>query len=169
MITDHNTSGQAPSQLLMNRGIRNNLDLILPDFQTEQNYNGWKQVERHRKVQHFEESNPVLVRSYNTPNKWTPGIVNKPLGQMHYEVNVDGKVSKRHIDQLRPHIENASNIEPPVDVTDDPPPISQSNSMHEPVEPPDRSIVLPPRCSRGVPPLKLTCKLYSTLIIFLPF
>lgn len=43
-----------------------------------------------------------MVRSYHTPNKWTPGYIDQALDHMHYDVNVDGQTRRCHIDQLRP-------------------------------------------------------------------
>ena len=77
--------------MLMNRRIRNKLDLLLPDVQIRQNNHEWKQVEKHHEVNHYERSTPVMVRSYHTPNKWTPRYVDQALGHMHYDVNVDGR------------------------------------------------------------------------------
>ena len=34
-----------------------------------------------------------MVRSYNTPNKWVFGTIVSQLGNMHYEVNVNGNVT----------------------------------------------------------------------------
>ena len=50
----------------------------------------------------FQVSDPVWVRSYNTPGKWVQGEVLRKIGNMHYDVYVSGRVVKRRIDQLRP-------------------------------------------------------------------
>ena len=41
----------------------------------------------------------VLVRSYSTSNKWVSGEVTQRLGNMHYEVKVNGNIKKCHVDQ----------------------------------------------------------------------
>nr|BDT63270.1 MAG: hypothetical protein [Hemigrapsus takanoi nimavirus] len=43
-----------------------------------------------------------MVRSYTTPDKWVPGTIERQVGNMHYDVKVNGSVTKRHIDQLKP-------------------------------------------------------------------
>ena len=43
---------------------------------------------------------PVLVQNYNGEPKWVPGTILSRLGSRSYEVLADGKVWKRHIDQL---------------------------------------------------------------------
>lgn len=88
--TEHSVTGQTPSKMLMNRRIRNKLDLLLPDVQIKQNIRDWKQVEKHHEVDHYEPSTLVMVRSYHTPNKWTPGYVDQALGHMHHNVNMNG-------------------------------------------------------------------------------
>ena len=32
--------------------------------------------------------------------KWVPGIVHKKSGSVNYEVNVHGKLCRRHVDQM---------------------------------------------------------------------
>lgn len=116
--SEHSVTGQTPSQLLMGRRVRNKLDFLKPDFYIRQNNREWQQVSKHQTVNEFKPS-PVMVRSYNTDVKWVPGQVTRDLGRMHYEVNVDEKVSKRHVDQLKPYPQpdqvtpkDQSNIEP---------------------------------------------------------
>ena len=92
----------SPSILLMGRRIRNKLDLIFPDFQSQQEQRGWKQLTNQGKVRHFTTSSPVLVRSYDTSDKWVHEEVTKEIGNMHYEVNVGGRIMKKHVDQLQP-------------------------------------------------------------------
>ena len=43
---------------------------------------------------------PVLVQNHNGDPKWVPGTILSRLGSRNYEVLVDGKVWKRHINQL---------------------------------------------------------------------
>ena len=100
--TPHATTGMTPSNLLMGRRIRNKLDLMIPDFYSQQQCKGWKQLGHQGNVKHFTTSSPVWVRSYNTPNKWVPGEVSTEIGNLHYDVNVNGKLMRRHVDQLKP-------------------------------------------------------------------
>ena len=42
----------------------------------------------------------MLVENYNGEPKWVPGTILSRLGPMNYEVLVNGKIWKRHVDQL---------------------------------------------------------------------
>lgn len=140
----------------MGRRIRNKLDLIKPDFYIQQNNREWQQVTKHQTVSEYQPSSPVLVRSYNTNEKWVPSQVTEDLGRLHYNVDVDGKVSKRHVDQLRHYTAPEQKVETvPLE--------SNDVNMHEqpivsefvtPSESVDRR-VLPARGTRGVPPKRL--------------
>ena len=153
--TPHATTGVAPSILLMGRRIRTKLDLMLPNFLSEQQSKGWKQLQHQGKVAEFKPSSPVMVRSYTTPNKWVPGTVTRQVGTMHYDVNVDGNVTKRHIDQLKPswtdQPQNSDQHSPEESVP--------STSDEQPTVPSPQSSdarrVLPERTSRGLPPERL--------------
>ena len=70
-------------------------------------------MKKQSKVNHFPTSTPVMVRSYNTSNKWTPGTITRELGNMHYEVN--GSPMKCHIDQILPSFVNSSTPTQPSD------------------------------------------------------
>ena len=102
--TAHAATGLSPSILLMGRRIRNKLDLVHPNYHSHQETRGWKQLESLGNVKQYDTSSQVLVRSYNTPNKWSLGEITQRLGNMHYQVNVNGNVMKRHVDQLRPSV-----------------------------------------------------------------
>ena len=156
--TPHTTTGISPSNLLMGRRIRSKLDLILPDFHREQEHRGWKQLEHQGNIRHFTPSSPVMVRSYNTPDKWIPGEVTREIGKMHYDVNVNGKVMKRHVDQLKPS-GVSKECEPLTDQTLQTDTTSES-LIPETVLPnlessPIPLRVLPSRTSRGKPPDRL--------------
>lgn len=163
--TEHGITGQTPSQMLMSRRIRTKFDLLSPDFQAQQNLREWKQLEKHHKVPTYAPSTPVMVRSYTTPEKWVPGIVSSNLGNMHYDVTVGGKVTRRHVDQLKPSsvhhdqdldrtedIPQDSHSSPDVDTTDS---TTASSDAHDTVDEPPSGRVLPPRKNRGVPPDRL--------------
>lgn len=86
--TEHAMTGQTPSDLLMGRRIRNKLDLILPNFQSTQNKNQWKQLEKQSNMKDYTPSSCVMVRSYNTASKWVPGKILEKLGNMHYNIEM---------------------------------------------------------------------------------
>ena len=169
--TPHATTGVPPSNLLMGRRLRSKLDLMLPDFQSKMESKEWKQMEVQKKVRQFSESSPVLVRSYGTPEKWSPGQVVSKLGNMHYQVQAKGSLVKRHVDQLLSSLSDGSEVSD--NVTKEPCtsvlPTSVQPEVHapmyenfdgtalpiaEPLTPQGRK-VLPTRSMRGVPPTKL--------------
>ena len=43
-----------------------------------------------------------MIRDYNGPSKWIPGVVIRKLGPVTYDVETtQGRTVKRHIDQIR--------------------------------------------------------------------
>lgn len=58
----------------MNRRIRNTLDLLLPDYQEEARTRELQQMENQKEVPKYTPFSSVMIRSYNTPDKWVPGI-----------------------------------------------------------------------------------------------
>lgn len=169
--TPQATTGVPPSQLLMGRRLRNKLDLMLPNFQSKMNIKEWKQLGNMKKVREFAESTPVMVRSYNSKEKWTPGKVASKLGNMHYEVEAKGSSIKRHVDQLLPSFSNkpdvSKEIVPNDCIADSAIPVQPRvhTSLHDPVSEPAPPIAntftspntreLPPRAKKGVPPPRL--------------
>lgn len=71
-------------------------------------------MEKQGDVSTYTPSSFVMVRAYNTQDKWVPGVLTKALGNMHYKVKVDKGITIRHEDQLRPSVidHDGSSIEP---------------------------------------------------------
>ncbi|KAK3884769.1 hypothetical protein Pcinc_010955 [Petrolisthes cinctipes] len=73
-------------------------------------------MEKQKEVPKHTPFSSVMVRSYDTPDKWVPGTVTKTLGNMHYEVQMDNRVTTLHVDQFRPSVDrndqNADEITP---------------------------------------------------------
>lgn len=128
---------------------------------------GWKQLKSQGKMREFLESSPVMV---HTPEKWTPGKVTSILGNMHYQVQSDGKSVKRHIDQFVPLYGDSSNVSMKVaqePVPNSAPPAQSGvptpidENVHEPNIPtevpptPYCRKELPLRTRRGLPPTRL--------------
>ena len=138
--TPHTTTGVCPSLLLMGRRIRSKLDLMLPDAKSTNEEKMFRKLEEIKKIRSFEVEDKVMVRTYaNNKEKWTPGTVTKVLGTLHYEVEVNGNVLKKHIDQLQPGCERNE--------------IPETSVQSENEESTNR--VLPDRKSRGKPPHQL--------------
>ena len=146
--TDHASTGQSPSFLLMGRRVRTKLDLMVPNFQAEQINKGFRKMENLDPVRQFVENQAVMVRMYNDQVKWVPGIIKRKLGHLHYEVEVQGVLQKRHVDQLRSQgvEENGKDKDNP----DSPPPAVENA---ERIDVTERS--KSGRSNRGIPPDRL--------------
>ncbi|EEZ99154.1 hypothetical protein TcasGA2_TC016153 [Tribolium castaneum] len=57
-----------------------------------------------KKDRSFEENDTVLCRHYGDKNqKWKYGTIVTRNGNLNYEVCVDGRIQRRHVDQLLPY------------------------------------------------------------------
>lgn len=91
----HPSTGYSPSMLVFGRQIRSRLDLMVPSADP-------KGSEVQSKVRELKVGSKVAAREYVHENKWEFGNVKERLGKLHYLVQLnDGRVWKRHIDQLR--------------------------------------------------------------------
>ena len=60
--------------------------------------------DQHTKLRCLFPGSPVMARNYQGDTRWIPGAVVGKLGPVTYSVHVDvgnGRVVKRHVDQLR--------------------------------------------------------------------
>jgi len=85
---------ESPAQRMFNRRLRDRLSLL-----TEQA--SPSSTDAHPKKPRFSVGDRVAVRCYNSRRKWQTGRLVKVLGELHYHVNVDGRVRKVHQDQMR--------------------------------------------------------------------
>ena len=88
----------------MGRQLRTRLDQVIPDLAkhvqdaqlTQKQYH-----DEHTKDRNFSLGQRVLVRNYTGSPFWLPGIVKTVLGPVSYQVELnDGRLWKRHLDQL---------------------------------------------------------------------
>lgn len=97
----HSATGQSPAQLFLGRSLRTRLDLLRP----ENLYT--KMAEKHQATfnptfREFYSTQPVFFLSGNPRmDKWIPGSITQRLGDLHYEIDYQGRSFKRHIDQIR--------------------------------------------------------------------
>lgn len=155
--TNHAVTGLTPSNLLMGRRIRSKLDLLVPDYQAHQNQKKWNQLVP-QKTPHYKVNSPVMVRSYGTTEKWVPGRIQNELGNLHYKVDVDGKVSTRNVDQLLPSPVKESKNDKRSSNNDDTQleSVGQSSDIHDSDTADSGGVkILPERKTRGVPPERL--------------
>lgn len=106
--TPHCTSGVTPAKLLLGRELRSRLDLVMPTNSQKRDVGSSIVCKRQ-----FEVDDLVWLTWYVSRKEiWTVGKIIRKIGNRMYEVmacdyNV---ICKRHIDQLRRYVSNASNV-----------------------------------------------------------
>ena len=98
--TPSTVTGVSPAKLLFGREISTRLDVIKPRLSVS-NVPPWaaRNTERYP-VRCLKEGDVVKVRNYTDKRKWRSGVVRRVIGSKLYEIEVDGKLWIRHIDQL---------------------------------------------------------------------
>lgn len=101
--TEHSTTGREPAMLMFGRRLRGRLDLLRPD--TRDLVRQRQEVSERRRESTLRVTEPhdsVLLRDYTKGRaKWTEGTVVRRESPVSYTVKSrDGRVHKRHIDQI---------------------------------------------------------------------
>ena len=103
--TPHATTNVSPSELLQGRKLRTRFDLMRPDIQghvTSKQATQKAYHDKHAKSRSLLPGASVSVRVYSGRERWIPGIIRAKLGPVTYSVEISqGRIIKRHIDQLR--------------------------------------------------------------------
>lgn len=95
------TTLQSPAMLLIKREIRTRIDLVRPDLQARVQERIRKGVYEY-KDRLFHIGDKVAVRDYKSPNqRWKFGKVVNQDGSLHYTIEVQGALLRRHVDQMR--------------------------------------------------------------------
>ena len=101
--------GYSPSELLIGRQIRAKIDTLMPlSAHILQRHQRVKQQETHKpETMEFKIGTPCYARKYfqNTEEeKWMPRVIAKVFGSLSFNVKIisNGKVWRRHLEQLRP-------------------------------------------------------------------
>lgn len=106
--TKHNTTGEMPAKLMLNREVRTKFDLLRSNVQNKHNLEKNRQVrsrKRKRKVS-FEEKEKVLAGKYsvNAPS-WSEAIIENKLRPVTYKIKFQsGVTTKRHVNQLMKYV-----------------------------------------------------------------
>jgi hypothetical protein len=100
--TPHSTTGESPSTMLMGRRLRTKHDLLMPSVKGNVERQQQLVIDRTatRNVRSFAEGDCVRVRNYGIGCKWKYGVITEVLGSRHYNIDVDGNIWKRHVDQI---------------------------------------------------------------------
>lgn len=97
--TVHPSTGKSPSMLVYGRQIKSRIDLMIP----QQESSSLKERGEEKGIRSFEVNDRVAARDFlSNSEKWRFGYVTEKVGKLHYMVELDdGRLWKRHIDQLR--------------------------------------------------------------------
>ena len=118
-LTPHSTTGQSPSEMLMQRKICSRLDLPRPDLEHKVHLKQHNHDKR-AKERNFQAGDLVYARNYARGKTWLPGQVIAKQGPLSYTVKMqDGRVWRRHTDQIilryKPENQNdMQNFSPPL-------------------------------------------------------
>ena len=103
--TPQATTGCSPGELFLKRPLGTNFDLLR---RSTRNLVEVKQAEqkqyhdRRTKLRCLFPGSPVMVTNYQGDTRWIPGAIVRKLGPVTYSVDVgNGRIVKRHVDQLR--------------------------------------------------------------------
>ena len=94
----------------MGRLLRTHLDLLRPNIATRVHMSQDSKkhnYDRKSRSRSFSVEDSVFARQSNIDSPWIPGTVAAKLGELTYQVQFDnGRMVRRHIDQIRPrHLE----------------------------------------------------------------
>ena len=105
-LTPHSSTGVSPAELMFGRKLRSQLDLVKPDIgkkvRQAQDCQR-KSHDAHAKARFFVVGETVYARNYAQGPKGLPGTVVKTEGPVLLHVKlIDGRILRRHVDQVRP-------------------------------------------------------------------
>lgn len=132
------TTMSSPAMLFLNRDIRTRIDLVFPDLvgrvQEKVRKNTYSFQDRL-----FQEGDKVAIRDYRSPNsRWKFGTVISKDGALHYTINVQGAMYRRHVDQMRPAgdqtVDKAMHV-PRVHFNSETPKTSDAPKVPAPIDP----------------------------------
>ena len=103
--TPHSVTGSPPSELFLQRQLRNRFSLLKPDIAKTMEARQETQVKQHDcgrvKQRVFEARQVVRVQNFRGgKEKWVPGVIVKKLGTLTFLVKVGERVRYVHADHL---------------------------------------------------------------------
>ena len=114
--TPHSGTEMSPSYLMLNRQIKNVFDLLRTKTSKIEIKNLEHQDKNCKAVSEYTEGESILLRNYNSQNKWEKGIVQKKIGSLHYLIKYNNKVVKKHLDQLSPNYIKSNSTHDPSNI-----------------------------------------------------
>jgi hypothetical protein len=137
-LTPHSSTGVSPAEQIFGRKLRSQLDLVKPDAgqkaRQEQDRQR-KSHDAHAKPRSFVVGETVYTRNYAQGTRWLPGTMVEIEGQVLVHVKLtDGRILRRHVDQVRPRTATDGDSPPASDegAEDGPPPGGNDTRTEEP-------------------------------------
>ena len=144
-IIPQKTTGQTPSELLLQRMPRTHFDLLLPSVTDKVKVAQSKQKSLHDRgaqLRTLHAGDTVFVTNFGQGVKQLPGVISSQLGPLTYEVRLeDGRMVRRHVDHIR--LRRCAVDAPPVEEDDflvDPVIIDRHQPLVEPAEAMEASV-----------------------------
>lgn len=104
-ITPHSTTGVSPAELLFGRQIRSHLDQVKPNLSNKVILKQASQKKYHdygTRTHSFQIGDTVFIQNQTSGPKWLAGQIQEIKGPVSYSIILqDGRVMKRHVDQIR--------------------------------------------------------------------
>ena len=108
-------TGVSPAELLFGRCIRSRLQQLLPDLSTRVEAKQAAQKcnhDGHTNLRVFQIGDPVFVRNFTNGPTWISGKIKEKRGPLSYTVTLsDGRIVKKHVDQIRSRTVNVPNAD----------------------------------------------------------
>lgn len=92
--TPNNATGLSPGEMMYKRIYRTRIDLVKRNHEIRTYINNEEGVNKE-----FQRGDKVQIRMYNS-DKWKFGKIIDRKGKLHYEIEVDGRIHLRHVDQI---------------------------------------------------------------------
>lgn len=92
--TPNSATGLSPAEMMFKRLYRTRIDLVKRDERENEDKNDNILI-----YKEFNRGDRVQIRMYDS-NKWKFGKIISRRGKLHYEVEVNGRIHQRHVDQI---------------------------------------------------------------------
>lgn len=98
--TPNSINNKTPAELLNNRHFRTKFDYLNPLLSKDKPQLQELENNENTKVRNFEVGQTVYIKNYRGEPHWLKGVVEKKIGVCRYVIKWNGKLLKRHINQM---------------------------------------------------------------------
>jgi transposase InsO family protein len=101
--TPHRSTGRPPAEMFMGRRLRSRLDLLKPDVTANLDSAHYRQQlyhDRNSEPRSFQQADPVWILN-TTGVGYQQGEIHRRTGPLSYECKLNGRIVRKHADQLR--------------------------------------------------------------------